>query len=165
VSQEFQICPSCEAEFTMAVSVCSDCGAELVSPDSMPAAEPEEFPPIGDLSLVRVSPLAWMRLLSEQLSDAGIPHRVERGTPEAADGEGASEKFGFETVYGTYVLPDDYEEAAVLDGELFARLEAAAGEESEVEVGEGQECPACETPLPEGESECPECGLHFPDAE
>ncbi len=84
---------------------------------------------------------------------------------EAADGEGASEKFGFETVYGTYVLPDDYEEAAVLDGELFARLEAAAGEESEVEVGEGQECPACETPLPEGESECPECGLHFPDAE
>jgi len=165
VSQEYQICPSCEAEFTMAVSVCSDCGAELVSPDSMVAAESEEFPPIGDLNLVRVSPLAWTRLLSEQLSDAGIPHRVERGTPEATDEDKTSEKFGFEIVYGIYVLPDHYEEAAELDGELFARLDPAAGEESEFELGRGQKCPACETPLPEGESECPECGLHFPDAE
>lgn len=165
MNQEFQICPNCEAEFTMAVSVCSDCGTALVSPDSMVAAESEEFPAIGDLSLVRVSPLAWTRLLSEQLSDAGIPHRVERGTPEASDEAGASEKFGFETVYGIYVLPDDYEEAAVLDGELFAKLESAAGEESDFDLGGSHECPACETPLPEGESECPECGLHFPDAE
>jgi len=165
VSQEYQICPNCEGEFTMAVSICSDCGSELVSPDSMVAAAAQEFPPVGDLNLVRVAPLAWTRVLSEQLSDAGIPHRVERGAPEAADGEEVSAKFGFETLYGIYVLPDQYEEAAELDRELFARLDPAVGEESELELVGGQECPACETPLPEGESECPECGLHFPDAE
>ena len=72
-------------------------------------------------------------------------------------------KFGFEVVYGVYVLPDQFEEAAVLDAELFETLDPTGSEEEDFEAGGGQQCPACEARLPANEAECPECGLRFPD--
>jgi hypothetical protein len=163
--REYQVCPRCEAEFTMAVSVCSDCGEELVSPDSVPSEEEEELPPIEELSLIRVAPLAWTRALSEHLSDAGIPHRVERGAGEEFDEDEVREKFGFEVVYGVYVLPDDQEEGVLLDAELLGAGRGATSDEDEPGAGSGAQCPACEAPLESEESECSECGLSFPEAE
>lgn len=165
MSQDYQLCPSCKGEFTLAVSVCSDCGAELVSPDSVSPDEPDEFPPIAELCLIRVAPLAWTRVLSEHLSDAGIAHRVERGAGEELDEEEAREKFGFEVVYGVYVLPDDQEEAVILDSELLGTQSLAEDGDEEPGAASGARCPACEAPLEAQASECSECGLFFPDAE
>jgi len=158
VSYDFQVCPSCGDEFTLAVLECASCGVALVSPDSLPPEpEPENFPEVSDLDCVRVGPLPWTRAISDALTRAGIAHRVEPDTRSVAEGGVDPKRFGGETLYGTWVQREALDAARSLDGELFALFEAEAAPA----VSGGEACPACETPLAGDALECASCGLVF----
>ena len=158
VSHDFQVCPSCQEEFTLAVFECVHCGVALVSPDMIaPAPEPEDFPEVDALECVRVGPLPWTRAISSGLTEAGIAHRVEPDSRTEEEGGVNPERFGGAALYGTWVRPEDLEAARALDQETFAVFEAEAAP-----VSEGSEaCPACEAPLAADALECPDCGLVF----
>ncbi|MCS5635390.1 MAG: hypothetical protein NZ990_02660 [Myxococcota bacterium] len=158
MSYDFQVCPSCRDEFTLAVFECSKCGVALVSPDLIaPEPEPEDFPEVDVLECVRVGPLPWTRAISAALTEAGIAHRVEPDTRSVAEGGVDPERFGGAALYGTWVRPEELAGARAVDSEIFAIFEAEAAP-----VAAGSEaCPACETPLAADALECPDCGLVF----
>ncbi len=154
----FQVCPQCEAEYTLSVSRCAECGVALVSPAALTAApEPDAFPPVSELECVRVGPLPWTRALSEALSSREIEHRVEPDTRSEADGGVDPRRFGNEAVFGTWVRPADRQAAAQIDSALFAHFEPDIAAESEGD----DVCPACQEALPSHALECPACGLAF----
>ena len=158
MSYDFQVCPSCEDEFTLAVFECPKCGVALVSPDMIaPAPEPGDFPEVDALKCVRVGPLPWTRAISTALTEAGIAHRVEPDSRREAEGGVDPERFAGAALYGTWVLPEDLASAQTVDTEIFAVFEAEAAP-----VSAGSEaCPACESPLAADALECPDCGLVF----
>ncbi len=153
---EFKVCPECREEYTLAANECGDCEVALVFPDALPVElAPEAFPDVDQLVCVRVGPMPWTRALSDGLTQAGIAHRVEPDQRSEAEGGVDPRRFGGETVFGTWVLPDDEEVARSLDAALFAHFEPDAAEEAD-----GSEaCPACEEPLATDAVECPGCGL------
>jgi rRNA maturation protein Nop10 len=158
MSADYKVCPDCREEFTLATSACGVCGVTLVFPgDLEPEAVPEEFPPVDQLSCVRVGPLPWTRALSDTLTEAGIAHRVERDTRSLEDGGAGSERFGGQEVYGTWVRPDEHALASEVDAALFAHFEPDA----QAEAAEDDLCPACGDRLPADAVECPGCGLCF----
>ena len=154
----YQICPECSDEYTLTASTCTECGVPLVAPGSVEAPpEPEAFPEIDALVCVRVGPLPWTRALSETMSGADLEHRVEQDDRKPEEGGVDPERFGGETLYGTWVRPEDHERALEIDRSLFAHFEPedqapAAGEEV---------CPACADPIDAEALECTGCGLHF----
>jgi len=155
---EVKVCPECEEEYTLTATGCVECGVALVLPSELaPAPEPEDFPDVDSLACVRVGPLPWTRALSEALATVGIEHRVERDTRAEAEGGVASERFGGETVYGTWVLPADREAAEQVDRVLFAAFEPESAEAAEGEDA----CPACSEPLDASALACSGCGLEF----
>lgn len=154
----YKVCPRCEEEYTLTATQCVECGAALVMPGEVPEApEPDDFPDVDALTCVRAGPLPWTRALSEALSAAGIEHRVERDTRSEDEGGVDSERFGGETVYGTWVLPVDHEQASEIDSLLFAHFEPDSAEETEGE----EVCPACQEPLGGDALACEACGLSF----
>ena len=154
----FRICPECHEEYTLAATECAECGLALVDPGALPAEDAADaFPGVEDLVCVRVGPLPWTRALSEGLGQAGIAHRVEADARGEEAGGVDPRRFGGESVFGTWVLPEDEGAARELDAALFAHLEpesagAAVGDET---------CPACEEPLAPDATECAGCGLSF----
>jgi hypothetical protein len=128
----------------------------LVSPDAVPPElEPEEFPDIAALACVRVGPLPWTRAISDALTEAGLAHRVEPDTRSVAEGGVDPERFGGETLYGTWVRPEDLEPAREIDAAIFAVFEAEAAPAT----GSSEACPACEAHLAPDVLECASCGL------
>ena len=156
MNYDFQVCPSCGDEFTLSVLECSDCHVALVSPDAVPPElEPEEFPDIAALACVRVGPLPWTRAISDALTEAGLAHRVEPDTRSVAEGGVDPERFGGETLYGTWVRPEDLEPAREIDAAIVAVFEAEAAPAT----GSSEACPACEAHLAPDVLECASCGL------
>ncbi|HIF98365.1 MAG TPA: hypothetical protein EYQ54_15310 [Myxococcales bacterium] len=158
MNHDFQVCPSCGDEFTLSVLKCSDCHVALVSPDALPPMlDPEDFPEVAALTCVRVGPLPWTRAISDALTQAGLAHRVEPDSRSVAEGGIDPERFGGETLYGTWVRPEDLEPAREIDTAIFAVFEAEAAPAA----GGGEACPACEVPLAPDALECTGCGLVF----
>lgn len=158
MSHDFQVCPSCGDEFTLSVFECSRCAVALVSPDSLPPEpEPEDFPEVDALGCVRVGPLPWTRAISDALTQVGIAHRVEPDARTVAQGGIDPERFGGQSLYGTWVRPEDLEVAQGIDREVFALFEA----EGAPVADSGEACPACEAPLAHDALECSGCGLVF----
>lgn len=158
VDYNYQICPACDEEFTLSVVECAHCGVALVSPGDRPPEDPsEEFPDTDELDCVRVGPLPWTRALSEQLSAAGIAHRVQPDNRTEEEGGVDRSRFGGEDLYGTWVEPEDLDAAQAIDAAIFAPLEADMSQEAQ----EGETCPACGASLATDSMECPECGLSF----
>lgn len=156
MNYDFQVCPSCGDEFTLSVLECSDCHVPLVSPDAVPPEiEPEEFPDVAALACVRVGPLPWTRAISDALTEAGLAHRVEPDTRSVAEGGVDPERFGGQTLYGTWVRPEDLEPAREIDTAIFAVFEAEAAPAT----GSSEACPACEAHLAPDVLECASCGL------
>jgi len=128
----------------------------LVSPDAVPPEiEPEEFPDVAALACVRVGPLPWTRAISDALTEAGLAHRVEPDTRSVAEGGVDPERFGGQTLYGTWVRPEDLEPAREIDTAIFAVFEAEAAPAT----GSSEACPACEAHLAPDVLECASCGL------
>lgn len=156
MSEEFdyQICPSCKGEFTLAVTRCAECDVDLVAP----GADPEDFPPASELILVRVAPEPWIEALSEALASRDAPHRVEPLTAEEAPE--AAARFGQAPLFGLYVRASEEEEARAFDASIAAQVDPQRQAEPLAE-GESEPCPACGTAVPGDASECPDCGLAF----
>lgn len=151
---DYQICPSCKGEFTLAVDRCSECDVDLVAP----GGDGDGFPPASELTCVRVAPVQWIEALSGALEQSEVPHRVEPLTadqiPEGVEAVGTGELFGL------FV-----DEAGVGPAREFDRAIAAQVlPEQDVDAlpeGEVEACPACGEDLPADAAECPECGLAF----
>jgi hypothetical protein len=155
-ADEYKVCPECREEFTLVVDTCADCGVVLVSPDALPAeVEAEAFPDVDQLVCIRVGPIPWTRALSDGLTQAGVAHRVEPDQRSEAEGGVDPRRFDGQTLFGTWVMPEDEEPARALDAVLFAHFEPdAAG------AADGSEaCPACDESLAADVVECPGCGL------
>jgi hypothetical protein len=155
---DYRICPSCEEEFTLTATECPDCRVSLVFPDAEAGSNPPpEFPETAELKCVRVGPLPWTRALSEKLTEVGIAHRVEPDTRTEEQGGVDPRRFGGESLYGTWVRPEEAEAAQSIDAEIFAPLEV----ESAPDAQDDETCPACGSGLSTDSMACADCGLSF----
>lgn len=151
---EYQICPSCKGEFTLAVDRCGECEVDLVPPD----AAADEFPPASELICVRVAPPSWIEAVSNALEERGVMHRVEPVAPDAIP-EGV-EAVGTGALFGLFVDEAGEAPARELDHQIAAQVQPEQHAE-ELGAGEVESCPACGEVLPGDATECPECGLAF----
>ena len=158
-SHLYLVCPDCLAEHTLSVTHCADCGVELVTPDSIAAAEVEaaEFPPASELDCVRVAPLPWVRVLSDGLEQRGVAHRVEPAREEDAPEGQNAEIFAGAQLFGLYVRANDVVAAREFDETIAAQL--LPDEAPTLAEGEEENCPACGSSLAADVVECAECGL------
>lgn len=155
---DIRVCPDCGSEFQPHILECIDCGAATrpatdlpLQPEPAPPPERSSSPPAipslvpgMEAHPLRQAPLEWARDLSQYLIDHGVSCRVE-----PCRSEGCTSQF---TVT---VAPGDMERARELDHRfLLQEVPDAAYVNLETEG-----CPACGTPLGQGQDECPECGL------
>jgi predicted amidophosphoribosyltransferase len=144
-------CPECDQEFRPHVERCSDCGGPLEDQfgdaegaASEAAARPHGALPPGDyLPLLHRSSAAALEPYAAGLGQAAIPFKVE-----ARPGYG-----GFDLK----VRAEDGPQVAQLLADTLG--EGPAHETADLAAGREGHCPACETPLSPGATECPECGL------
>ena len=145
--------------------MCVHCDVALVHAGELPAEEeaPSELPPVEALHCVRAAGLGWAQSLSERLSEAGIPHRIQAiGDDDDAEGT-APRRPSHQLPYGVYVRAEDAEDAAAVDAEHMQSQIPDLDEHDPDEVGDADEgdggCPACGESVPEDVDECPGCGL------
>ena len=154
--EHVRICPDCGEEFRPEIVRCSDCGATLVDrygteapergADRTPSAiatEAADDDSADDYSAVFSAGTAEaMRDAADALVAAGIAFRLS----------------GNAAAFDLLVHHDDYETAA----QALAGREGAVTLSAQPPPQEGHgalACPACETALPAGARECPECQL------
>ncbi len=154
---DYQICPTCKGEFTLAVDRCSECDVELVSPDA-PTGDPDHFPPAVELTCIRVAPVQWIDALSAGLEQREIPHRVEPVGP--GDMPEGVEPVGTGELVGLFVADDGIAVAREMDQAIAAQV-LPEQHVDELPEGEVEACPACGEDLAADAAECPECGLAF----
>jgi hypothetical protein len=156
------VCPQCEAEYLASAIECVECGVALVHPEQLATAEVEELPPASELTCIRAASVAWTRALSERLSDAGIPHRVEAMREGADDDDDSVRKRpNFRLPCGVYVRPGDSERAARIDADFMRSQIPDLPEGHEISGGgeDAEACPACGERVSFDTTECPSCGL------
>ncbi len=160
LQDDVKLCPQCGDEYTLRAEQCAECGVELVLPSQLEEAPPpEEFPATDQLACVRVGPIAWTRALSAALEQMEIRHRVEPDTRTPEEGGVDRGEFDGADVFGTWVMPNDFERAKTIDSEVFVHV--LGGETDAPNAGEDEICPACGSALPVDALECPDCGLAF----
>jgi hypothetical protein len=143
-----RVCVECGEEYRPEIAVCADCGGALEDrhdDEAGPtptrpvpgAAETEDA--AGDAGftepVLHADRAALLTEAADRLVDAGVEFRLR---PVGAPGEHASR-------YHLLVAEADRERALGVLG-------VSAGDRS-------GDCPACDTRLPAGAVECPECGL------
>jgi len=160
MSHEVKICPECGEEYTLVPTECADCRVPLVFPDELePEVAAESFPPVKELSCVRVGPLPWTRTLSAALEQAEIRHRVEPDSRSEAEGGIDRSSFDGANVFGTWVLPGSLAAAQEIDKIVFAHVHGQQSDSPDADTDEV--CPACESPIDIEALECSDCGLNF----
>ncbi len=153
-----KICPECREEYVHTASVCSACDAPLVLEGELPEESvADDLPPVSELVCVRASSVGWAMSLSEQLVQAGIPHRIQAATSDAD--EGAARKPGQNLPYGVFVLAEHEEAAMRIDRAHTGRQIPDMPEDSGQAQISADECPACGEPIDSSATECPGCGL------
>ena len=152
-------CPRCRCEYLGNVLECADCGVELVPEHSLEALGRAEMPPIAELTCIRSASVGWAQALSQQLSKAGISHRIE-AVPDEAEGEGVRGEPDALLPYGVWVLEADLPAAREVD-ENFLRSQIPDLPEdlSAHEPAGDEQCPACGTAVSQDAQECSDCGL------
>ena len=139
--------------------MCADCGVELVPEHSLESLGRDEMPGIAELTCIRAASVSWAQALSQQLSKAGISHRIE-AVPDEAEGEGVRGEPDAVLPYGVWVLEADLPAAREVD-ENFLRSQIPDLPEdlsAHEPVGDEQ-CPACGTAVSQNARECADCGL------
>lgn len=156
---EALVCPRCRAEYLVGVLECADCGTQLVSEHGLERVGYEEIPPVSALSCVRAASVGWARGLSLQLSQAGIPHRLEAVSEEGQEENVRGEPDAL-LPYGVWVLEADLLAAREVD-ENFLRSQIPDLPEDlgAAEMTGDDACPACGTAVAPEVQECPDCGL------
>lgn len=156
--QPFKVCTACGAEYGADAVMCVDCGGSLefrTKDGSDALLLPEEEATF----LVRADNFGYLQTLAGELGRNGIRSLVIFVAPETGS-------CGRPPVYGLYVSDADAPRAKEIDRVRW--LEGAPAEAATFTYKEQElkgVCPACETKLPEGAVECPECGLVVGEAE
>ena len=155
------ICPQCEAEYLATAIECVECRVALVHPEQLAAVEVEDLPPVSELTCIRAASVAWTRALSERLSEAGIPHRVEAISEGADDDDSVRKRPNFRLPCGVYVRPDDSRAAAEVDADFMRSQIPDLPDGLEISGGsqDAESCPACGEHVSLDTRECPGCGL------
>jgi hypothetical protein len=159
-----RVCRDCGEEYRQEISVCADCGGVLKdvtdsgAPESSPPApESERLPPpdlSGHRAVFQTREPRDLVPAAEALREAGLSfHMVETRV------QGEERR----STLSLYVREEDASSALRLLAPLHGPEAAAyAARSSALEAGDDDaRCPACETALPPGAPECPECGLAF----
>lgn len=107
-------CPRCRFEYTVGVSRCPDCGAELV--DSLPAEQPAAQADFAEVELCVLPDEIHATLLQNTLAGHGIPCRLRSASPFASpfDVLGLRPTFGLESSTAVLVRRCDLERARVV---------------------------------------------------
>ena len=152
------ICPQCKGEYLATASECVECRVALVHPEQLASAEVEDLPPASELTCIRAASVAWTRALSERLSAAGIPHRVEAIREDADDDDDSVRK---RPNFRVYVHPDDSGAAAEIDADFMRSQIPDLPDGHEISGGsqDVESCPACGERVSFDTRECPGCGL------
>ncbi|HME69499.1 MAG TPA: hypothetical protein VKM54_06480 [Myxococcota bacterium] len=159
MEKAYKVCPGCESEYLPSVEVCRDCGLPLVWEGEARKTVGEDglvLPPGEGLVLVRETELGWAIGLGKALARAGIPHRLDPGTPGSAG-----------VRWAVSVGAADAAGAAAVDAD-YARSELPELETAPSELGVAPPedcCPACGEPVAGDAGECPGCGLVFGPAQ
>jgi len=152
--QPYKVCTSCGAEYAPDALECLDCGGKLEF-RTMDGSDALLLPEEEATFLVRADrSVGYVESLAGALGREGIRSLVLVVATEPIRGQPPH------PLYGLYVADADVQRAQEIDRERWLRdapEEAAAFTYEEPEL-KGV-CPACETKLPEGAVECPECGL------
>jgi hypothetical protein len=157
-----RFCNSCSAQFPDSVSRCVHCGGRLqaeLARKRRPDA-PEQLVK-GMHFLARRQPAKARRLL-EALQDAGVNFvPVGKGGSRQVDVRYGSS--GYYASIEIYVDPDDFERASEIEQRVLRETlpEPPGGFRPPSRTSDV--CPACDTPLSPDASQCPECGLFFPE--
>lgn len=156
-----RVCRDCGEEYRPEIPVCADCGGPLEDRDtdrtdaearsSAPRASASE--PLPDLSghssVFQTREPRDLRAAAESLQEAGLAFHVVEA--RVANDERRS-------TLSLFVRDEDAPSA----GRLLAPLHGLEADDSvdrhETEGGPSS-CPACDSSLPAGAPECPECGL------
>jgi hypothetical protein len=148
-------CPECGGEYLPTATRCAECDVDLVSESALGSVTTvEELPPASELVCIRAAAVSWCLSLSNELSEAGIPHRIEMA--DSDDGEDAGRRPNASLPYGVYVRAEDAADAAAVDA-AFMRSQIPDVPEDDASADAG--CPACGEPVAPDAPECPECGL------
>ena len=157
-------CPNCRTDYRPEISVCVDCGGDLVDRDDteeMPGSETETADP-GDTLPEGFAPLDYRAAVARELSpiaDALLAEGIDCRIRENVHGAQV-------TGYRIFVHEDHRENAM----RIVER--ATAPEDGAVDLSAGFDpergyarCPACGSDLAERATECPECGLPLATAQ
>lgn len=154
-----KFCPECREEYLHTATVCAECDVALVLEDDLGDGDEDDgeggLPPVSELVCIRASAVGWAMALSERLSDAGIPHRVQAATD---DDEGSRNQPGRNLPFGVFVLPDDEDLARRIDEEHMASEIPDLPDPDADGFGDDC-CPACGEPVAADADECAGCGL------
>ena len=146
-----RVCVECGEEYRPEIAVCADCGGALEDRhgDGSPAREAAPGAPVGgDLedaggftdAVAYAGAVTGLTDAADQLAAKGIGFRIRPSPREGMERPGG---------YRLLVAEEDREEAL---GVLGLLAPEGSGDEA-------RSCPACETTIPAGALECPECGL------
>lgn len=148
-------CPECESEYLPSATECADCRVPLVHEHELGASPADDLPPASELTLLRAASIGWVRSLSDRLSEAGLPHRIEAAVSDDED----TQRPGASLPYGVYLRPDDVPAALEVDADFMREQIPDLPEHVDVSAGGGEGCPACGDAVPANANECPSCGL------
>jgi hypothetical protein len=155
------VCPQCEAEYLATAIECVECRVALVHPEQLASAEAQDLPPASELTCIRAASMAWTRALSERLSEAGIPHRIEAVRGDDDDDDSVKSRPNFRLPCGVYVRPGDARAAAEIDATFMRSQIPDLPDGHEISGGshDVESCPACGERVSLDTRECPGCGL------
>ena len=145
-------CPTCRGEFRPGLEWCAGCDKALVDeqPDDDPFRSKDTMAALLDGQELEILVTANQELLL-QLQRKLAANRI--ATVISAESEEQRAMGRFTLLCST----TDIEQARAFFGNEWEQSVAAEGLE-EVVLG-SENCPACNSPVPATEEECPECGL------
>src|SRR5262249_22862405 len=160
-----RVCVDCGEEYRPEIEVCADCGGTLRDADDRP--EPDTLlsrsssapdsdlasPPdlTGHRAVYQTREPRDLAKAAESLRDAGFAFRIVEKRLENDERRSALVLF---------VRDEDESSALRLLAPLHGPDAVAYVEREEAQVADDEtRCPACETAVPKGARECPECGL------
>jgi hypothetical protein len=148
-----KICPKCEVEYQPHIEKCADCGAGLLLHEEHRRTREErkqlEAQAIENAVMVRKGDLKWLGELHNVLIDAGIPCAVTS--------DSGCKTYRCGDKLRLVVAPEDYARAHERIEEYFRELHPEL--RASHELAKQGKCPACGSPVGDGDNECPDCGL------
>jgi len=148
-----KICPECEVEYLPHIEKCADCGAVLLLHEEHRQAQEEKkrlmAKAVENAVAVREGELKWLGELYNALIGSGIPCTIVSNL--------GCNKGRCADKCKLIVSKEDVEKAEERIAEYYRELHPELRESHEL-LSQGK-CPACGSPVGDGDTECSDCGL------